>query len=184
MSTNNEGLTWTGKWRIVRADLDLAHVFAPQDEISFTKDPSGAGYTVQHTGSAPDARAFGTAVLRAVDGAQPSFDALSVDYPLPLFSRHHKHRYRSLADKIEAFAQKNPAVRHLEGSIEMPCHRYPHQAQESDSDEHAVKTIRAPIRVYQFANALERKEKRLFVIYKPLHPSCGSNGNGTVIGYD
>jgi hypothetical protein len=179
MSTIDEGM-WNGNWQIVRADLDLAHVFAPQDTISFAKN--GSGYKVAHQGSAPDAQCFNDAVLRPVAGDQTSFSKL-YSGRLPLFSSHHKTRYKDLAAKLEEFAQENPSVQRLEGTIQIPCHRYSHQAQESASDYHATRMLSTMIRVYQFADAVE-EGKRLLVIYKPLDPSCASNGNGTVIAYD
>jgi hypothetical protein len=184
MSANDEGLTWERPWQIVRADLDLAHVFAPQDRISFTRN--GNGYKIAHQGAAATANYFRDVVLTEVDGEQPSFDAVSSDYPLPLFSRHHKHRYRTLADRLEVFAQKHQGLRRLEGTIEIPCHGFGYQDQESGADPHDARPITTKIHVYQFANAVQdgQQRKRLLVIYKPFEPSCVTNGNGTVIGYD
>jgi hypothetical protein len=179
MSTNDEGI-WNGQWQIVRADLDLSHVFAPQDTISFSRN--GSGYKVAHRGSAPDAQCFNEAVLTPVDGDETSFSKFHSGR-LPLFSKHHKTLYRDLAGKLEEFAQPNPAVRRLEGEIEIPCHRHSHQAQESAADHHATRMMTTKIRVYQFADAVE-DGRRLLMIYKPLDPSCESNGNGTIIAYD
>jgi hypothetical protein len=179
MSTNDEGI-WNGSWQIVRADLDLSHVFAPQDTIAFARN--GSGYKVVHTGSAPDAQCFNDAVLSPVAGDLPSFGKFH-NGRLPLFSRHHKHRYRDLADRLEGFAQENPSVQRLEGTIQIPCHRHSHQAQESAADHHETRMMTTKIRVYQFADAVENG-KRLLMIYKPLDPSCAANGNGTVLGYD
>jgi len=179
MSANNEGI-WNGNWQIVRADLDLSHVFAPQDTISFAR--SGSGYKVAHQGSAPDAQCFNDAVLTEVAGDQTSFSKL-YSGKLPLFSQNHETRYKDLAEKLEEFAQDNPRVQHLEGTIQIPCHRYSSQAQDAAVDDHETRTLSTKIRVYQFADAVEA-DKRLLVIYKPLDPSCGSNGNGTVIAYD
>lgn len=179
MSSNDEGI-WNGNWQIVRADLDLSHVFAPQDTISFAKN--GSGYKVAYQGSAPDAQYFNDAVLTPVEGDETSFSKF-YSGRLPLFSSEHKSRYRDLADKLEEFAQANPSVRRLEGTIEIPCHAYPHQAQESAADQHDPCMISTVIRVYQFADAVENG-KRLLMIYKPLDASCASNGNGTVLAYD
>jgi hypothetical protein len=179
MSTQNEGI-WNGQWQIVRADLDLSHVFAPQDTISFAKN--GNGYTVAHSGSAPDAQCFNNAVLSFVDGDRTSFGKF-YDGRLPRFSKHHKTRYRNLAGKLEEFAQQDPSVQRLEGTIQIPCHRNSHQAQESAADHHDTRMMTTKIRVYQFADAVE-EGKRLLVIYKPLDPSCESNGNGTVLATD
>src|ERR1700712_2759005 len=159
MSTNDEGM-WNGNWQIVRADLDLSHVFAPQDTISFARNSDG--YKVAHNGSAPDAQCFNDAVLTAVEGDQVSFGKF-YSGKLPLFSRHHKTRYRDLADKLEEFAQANPSVQRLEGTIRIPCHRHPHQVQEGAADHHEVRMMATHIRVYQFADAVE-KGKRLLVI--------------------
>ena len=179
MSTNDEGI-WNGSWQIVRADLDLSHVFAPQDTLSFARN--GSSYKVVHKGSAPDANCFNDAVLNAVDGDLPSFGKI-YSGRLPLFSSEHKTRYRDLADKLEEFAQDNPSVQRLEGSIQIPCHRHSDQLQASAADEHEVRMMTTNIRVYQFADAVENG-RRLLMIYKPLDPSCASNGNGTVLGYD
>ena len=176
MSTNDEGI-WDGKWQIVRADLDLSHVFAPQDTISFAR--SGSGYQVVYNSSAPDAQCFNNAVLSAFGGDLPSFGKFH-DGPLPLFTEDHKDRYRDLADKLEEFAQENPSVQRLEGTIQFPCHRFP---QQSAAGLHDVRMMSTKIRVYQFPDAVENG-KRLLMIYKPLDPSCASNGNGTVLGYD
>jgi len=179
MSTNDEGI-WNGNWQIVRADLDLSHVFAPQDTISFARN--GSGYQVAYNGSAPDAKCFNNAVLNAVEGDLPSFGKFHKGR-LPLFSEDHKDRYRDLADKLEEFAQENPSVQRLEGTMQIPCHRYSHQVQKSATDNHDVRMMSTKIRVYQFADAVENG-RRLLMIYKPLDPSCASNGNGTVLGYD
>jgi hypothetical protein len=179
MSTNDEGI-WNGQWQIVRADLDLSHVFAPQDTISFSRN--GSGYKVAHRGSAPDAQCFNNAVLTAVDGDETSFSKFH-DGPLPLFSEQYKTLYRELADELEEFAQSNPSVRRLEGTIQIPCHRYSYQAQESAADQHESRMMSTKIRVYQFADAVENG-KRLLAIYKPLDASCASNGNGTIIAVE
>jgi len=183
MSANDEGLTWERPWQIVRADLDMAHVFAPQDTISFTRN--GNGYVIAHKGAAASAGYFRDVVLTEVAGEQPSFDAVSRDYPLPLFSKHHKHRYRTLADRLEVFAQTHPSLRRLEGTIKIPCHGFTHQEQESGADPHVPTSITTKIHVYQFADVVQdgTRLKRLLVIYKPFAPHC-ANGNGTVIGYD
>jgi hypothetical protein len=179
-----KGLEWDTKpWKIVRTDLDLAHVFAPDDEITFTRN--GDEYTVRHTSTEPGSNSLDGVVLTAVDGEQPAFDAISSDYPLPLFSKHHKHRYRTISERIEVFAQKNTALRRLEGKIKILCHDFRYQEQEGGADRHPSKIIEPTIHVYQFANAVADGElrKRLLVIYQPFQPSC-TNGNGTALGYD
>jgi hypothetical protein len=179
MSKQDEGI-WNGQWQIVRADLDLSHVFAPQDTISFVKD--GNGYIVEHSGSAPDAQCFNEAVLKPVDGDEINFGKFHSGR-LPMFSVHHETLYRDIAGRLEEFAQPNPSVRRLEGEIQIPCHRHAHQAQASAADHHKTRKMTTKIRVYQIADAVEGG-KRLLVIYKPLDPKCESNGNGTIIGVE
>jgi hypothetical protein len=179
---NGEGIIWDRDWQIVRADLGLAHVFAPRDKISFKAGKNG-GWTVNHNGK-PAAYLQKDMQFKEVQGYEPSLDVVTHDYPLPLFTVHHKHRYRTLADKIEAYIKGNPSVRRLEGEINIDCHGFAYQAQESHAaDDHKPAPMTVPIRVYQFQNAVE-KTRRLLVIYKPLHSLCASNGDGTVIGYD
>lgn len=172
-------LDWSGKWQIVRADLAVSHVFAPEDKIEFKK--VGDIYkVVDHAGK--PARYLAKAQLKEVPGVPLEFSVISNDYPVPQYSKHHTRRYRSLGDKIEAFIQGNPNLPHLAGEITVPCHAYGYQAQESDAGHHAAVDIASPIRVYQFPNVIDGG-KRLLVIYKPLYPSC-VNGNGTALGYD
>ncbi len=184
MSANDEGLTWNRPWKIVRTDLDLAHVFAPDDELSFTQN--GKQFTVGHKSKEPGTNSLDGIVLTEVDGEQPAFDAISSDYPLPLFSKEHKQRYRTVAERIEVFAQKHKTLRRLEGKITISCHGFRYQDQESGADPHSERPIETTIHVYQFANAVRGdgdERKRLLVIYKPFLPNC-FNGNGTAIGYD
>ena len=184
MSANDEGFRWDRKWKIVRTDLDLAHVFAPDDEISFTQN--GDQYRVGHQSTEPGTNSLDGVVLTEVDGEQPAFNAISSDYPLPLFSAQHKQRYRTVADRIELFAQQHDTLRRLEGKITISCHGFRYQDQESGAEPHTERPIETTIHVYQFANAVRgvgEERKRLLVIYKPLLRNC-FNGNGTVIGYD
>jgi hypothetical protein len=172
---------WAGpEWTIVRSDVDMAHVFVPNDTITFEAKSTGK-YTVIHKSGPLVPDVFDSVVFVAVDGEQFSFDKVDSNYPLPLFSHQHARRYKKLADALETFAEKNKKVRRLEGTINIPCHG------PCRSADHPTDTVETLIHVYQFADAVkgdDGRRRRLLVIRRPLDPASASNGNGIVLGYD
>src|ERR1700731_2049833 len=88
MANTNPDRWQTGRpWQIVRADLDLAHVFLPLSSFTFepvTRDGI-SGYAVAYTNQPPLPDCFADSFLRPVGTSQPNFEAITKRQSLPLY---------------------------------------------------------------------------------------------------
>ncbi len=67
-------------WQIVRADLDLAHVFMPLSSFKFepVNEPGGGtAYKMVHTNQAPHPDCFCDTLFRPAGTTQPLFEKIA-----------------------------------------------------------------------------------------------------------
>ena len=185
MSITTGTVTWTHRtWNIVSADLDMSHVFLPDNSITFKLDELDGipGYRLANFGDKPAPDCFRDTFLVAVGDHQPLLRCIAKNQPLPLFTRDVAQKYNDVSDEIPSYIKENPQTQHLEGKIKIPCHADPAQLKAIDAEDHEPLLIDVPIQVYQFANAVEGG-RPLLVLRTPLERLCPMNGNGTVYAY-
>jgi hypothetical protein len=176
----------TGRtWRIVRADLNLAHVFIPLSSFTFEAavTPEGvSGYTIAHTYQAPLPDFFTGIFLRPVGNSQADFQAITQKISLPLYSKTSATEYADVSDQIAIYMEKNPGFQHLESEIMVPCHADSAAVPGNAAPSHPRKWAPTSIHIYQFSNVVN-EDLPLLVIRAPLSPLCPANGGGTATGY-
>jgi hypothetical protein len=195
MSDTNADPWITGRpWQIVRADLDLAHVFLPLNQFFFqptTRKKDGVkdaikGYTITHTYQTPQPDWFSNSFLAPVGTSPPPFDEIWDRKTLPVYDSDSASAYTNVSELIVAHLEQNPEVKRLEGIIKVPCHAHGATINDKDDNEippdHSPMWINTLIQVYQFSDAVVGK-RPLLVIRAPLSPICPTNGNGTATGY-
>jgi hypothetical protein len=188
MSNTNADPWITGRpWQIVRADLDLAHVFLPLNQFVFqpmTDEHGVKGYTITHTYQAPRPDCFTGSFLAPVGTLPPpAFEKIADRKTLPLYDSDSATAYKDVSKMIAAHLQQNREVKRLEGKIRVPCHAHGATlADEKTPPDHPPMWINTLIELYQFTDVVDGK-RPLLVVRAPLSPICPTNGNGTATGY-
>jgi hypothetical protein len=183
MATNTANPWQTDRgWQIVRADLDLAHVFLPLGRFNFAlgKNADGhPGYTVTHASVLPDC--FEKTFLVEAGSSQPTFKQIANRDTLPKFETRYADDYKTVSEMMEKHMQKDRDVKRLEGTIKVPCHAHGAALKTEALAGHAPMWIKTLIHVYQF-NDVVNGDGPLLVIRAPLSPTCPLNGDGTAVG--
>ena len=173
----------TGRpWQIVRADLELAHIFLPLSSFTFepvTRADGISGYTITHANQAPQPDCFTGIFLRPVGNSQPKFENITNKASLPLYSKTSATEYADVSAQMATYMEKDPEVRRLEGEIKVPCHPI---LPSGVTPCHSPMWIKTLIHVYQFSGVVNG-DHPLLLIRAPLSPLCPTNGGGTAIGY-
>jgi hypothetical protein len=182
-------------WQIVRADLDLAHVFLPLNQFFFqptTRKKDGVkgvlkGYTITHTYQTPQPDWFSDSFLAPVGTiSPPAFDEIWNEKTLPAYDSDSATDYADASELIVAHMEQNRDVKRLEGIIRVPCHAHGAKINDKDNNkippDHSPMWINTLIQVYQFSGVVDGKLP-LLVIRAPLSPICPTNGGGTATGY-
>jgi len=171
-------------WQIVRADLDVAHVFMPLSSFRFeqVQDPKlGDGYKIVHDFQAPHPNCFCDTFLRAAGKTAPTFEAASKRKTLPMYTKQSATDYAAVADNLVEFLTRDHEVRRLEGVIKVPCHAHGGPLAKDSDDAHAPMWVRTMIHVYQFDNVIDG-DRPMLLVRAPLSPLCPTNTDGTAIG--
>ena len=97
----------TGRpWQIVRADLDLAHVFLPLNQFFFqptTAQGRLQGYTITHPYQAPQPDCFSCSFLVPVrHQPAPAFEKIADRKTLPLYNSDSATTYADVSAMIVA----------------------------------------------------------------------------------
>jgi hypothetical protein len=177
----------TGRpWQIVRADLDLAHVFLPLSQFSFqpmTSKDGVKGYTITHSYQAPQPDCFSRSFLAPVGTSPPpAFEKIADRKTLPVYDSDSATTYANVSELIVAHMEQNREVKRLEGIIRIPCHAHGATLEDETPPDHSPMWINTLIQVYQFTDVVDGK-RPLLVVRAPLSPVCPTNGNGTATGY-
>lgn len=176
----------TGRpWQIVRADLELAHVFLPLSSFTFkpaTRKDGLEGYTIAHTYQAPHPDCFARTFLLPVGTKDAAFDTIADRKTLPMYDSDRATTYSEVAAKMATYMDKNRDVKRLEGEIKIPCHAHGAELSEEAVPGHSPMWVKALIHVYQFSGVVDGKHP-LLVIRAPLSPFCPMNGDGTALGW-
>jgi hypothetical protein len=170
-------------WQIVRADLELAHVFMPMSSFKFEPVPGsdGKAFTIEHTNQAPHPDCFGNTVLRAVGSSHATFEKIAARKTLPLYGRDTASVYTDISVKVAKYMDQDPEVQRLEGIIRVPCHAHGAQLPKDAAAGHAPFWVKTLIHVYQFSKVVNG-DRPLLLIRAPLSPFCPMNGDGTAAG--
>ena len=184
--TNTTGSTvWTDRsWQIVRADLDLAHVFLPLSNFSFkaTSRNGMDGYTIVHNGQSPVPDCFCDSFLTLIGSHKPTFEAITKKSTLPLFTKDSAAEYAEVSDAMAQYTEKNREIQRLEGVVRIPCHAHGASLHKDAATDHSPMWIKTLLHVYQFGNVV-KGDRPLLVLRAPLSPVCPLNGDGGAIGY-
>jgi hypothetical protein len=175
----------TGRpWQIVRADLDLAHVFLPLSSFTFepaTSTDGISGYTIAHTNQSPEPDCFAGSFLRPVGTSQPKFETITNKTSLPLYDKTSASEYADVSAQMAAYMEQDPEVRRLEGVIKVPCHAHGAVLASDVIPGHPPMWIKTIIHIYQFSDVVNG-DHPLLLLRAPLSPLCPANGGGTAIG--
>jgi hypothetical protein len=185
MTTAKEDVAWSGRsWQIVRADLDLAHVFLSLSSFTFepTTKNGVSGYTISHTGQAPAPDCFSEVFLVPLGSHKPTFREITDKDDLPLFSKDTATEYSDVSDKVASYMDQNREVQRLEGVVKIPCHAHGAQLPATVMADHPPMWIKTLLHVYQFGNVV-KGDRPLILFRAPLSPVCPVNGDGSAIGY-
>ena len=176
----------TGRiWHIVRADLNLAHVFMPLSSFTFeaATTPEGvSGYTIAHTYQAPLPDFFTGIFLRSVGKDQPQFQVITKKRSLPFYSKTSATEYSDVSDQMAEYMEDNPQFQHLESKIMVPCHANCAPVPGEAPSKHPPQWDMTDIHIYQFGDVVNGKHP-LLLIRAPFSPLCRTNGGGTATGY-
>lgn len=183
MANANQDPWQTGRpWQIVRADLDLAHVFLPLSRFNFapvTRPDGVTGYTIAHTYQPPHPDCFANCFLRPAGSNQPSFEKITNLKALPAYDKDSATTYADISGTIAEYMDRDSDVKRLEGIIRVPCHA---TLPNDNGTGHAPLWIKTLIHVYQFQNVVGG-DHPLLLLRAPLSPLCPTNGDGTAIGW-
>ena len=144
-------------WHIIRADVELDHVFFPDNTLRFESDVQDGvqGYRLSHTCDGKDGDCFkDTFLVPAGNGGPPGFRAIAQTAPLPAFTPADDDQYVPLFDRIETYVVNNNQVPHLVGDISIPCHENPETLAKYKLAPHVPKTLKTRIHVYQIGDAV------------------------------
>jgi len=174
----------TGRtWQIVRADLDLTHVFTPKSGFTFEPATNAAGvkgYKIVHKFQSPHPVCFGATFLQPAGDIEPTFAQVAKVPPLPAFDDTSAQQYADVSAAMAAHMDENPDVQHLEGQIKVPVHAAD-TAPGAETLDDPSRWMTATVRIYQFTDAVVGNSP-LLLVRKPLLPASAANGNGTAIG--
>ncbi|MEA3183410.1 MAG: hypothetical protein QOI59_6933 [Gammaproteobacteria bacterium] len=171
-------------WQIVRADLDLAHVFMPMSSFRFEQvtDPAGGvGYKIVHNNQAPHPDCFCDTIFRPAGNSQPTFEKIAARKTLPLFDKSHAQVYQEASDKLLAFLDKDREVKRLEGVVRVPCHAHGATTSADALEGHTPLWVKTFIHVYQFENVIDG-DRPFLLLRAPLSPLCPTNSDGSAAG--
>jgi len=173
-------------WQIVRADLDLAHVFLPLSRFFFkpTTAKNGLqGYTITHPYQLPQPDCFSRSFLVPVGTSPPpAFEKIADMKTLPPYDSDSATTYADVSALIVTHMEQNREVKRLEGIIRIPCHSHGATLEDETPPDHSPMWINTLIQVYQFSDVVDGKSP-LLLLRAPLSPICPTNGGGTAIGY-
>jgi hypothetical protein len=172
---------WARIWRIVRSDLDIAHVMSPLTDFTLQKangQSQAPGYELIQNEAAAGADLFAGVRLSPRGTRAPSFSDITGLPLLPMFSEATSGQYVQVSDMMSDYLTQNPDVERLEGVVRIPCHSPITPEAPHDHPPLFIKTI---IQFYQFSNVVEA-DSALLVVRAPLSPLCPANGNGMALG--
>jgi hypothetical protein len=186
MTSETEDVTWTGRtWHIVRADLDLAHVFLPLSNFTFEPTTNKKGlqaYKIVHTNQLSTPDCFSDAVFVALGVTRPTSQAIAKKMPLPLFSKDSASVYSEVTDTLIDYMDRNRELQRLEGEIKIPCHAHGAKLHKEALADHPTQWVKTLLHIYQFGNVVEGNLP-LIVFRAPLSPVCPMNADGSAAGY-
>jgi len=172
---------WSGDstWKIIRADLDLEHVFAVQTQFTFKL--LDGGFKAVPSGPTTVAEYFQDTFLRPVGSVPPTLqDVQGVD-TLANFAALSALNSSNIMDALAEHVDQNGDLLHLEGMITIPCHATDAQLQAPPSrPPHAPLLIQTKICVYQIHDPAARAP--FLLIRAPSSPGCPANGSGSAVG--
>ena len=185
-------------WRIVTADLDLAHVFLPITGFSITPDQDATrnnmeGFRLSYNCQKPTPNCFEETFLVARGSSKPAFedvlkrirnvDRVLPEGILPAFDGTALtiDQYQAVSDVMGPFLQEEADPQRLEGVIKIPCHAHGVSIASKYVQGHSPLWIRTIIQVFQFPNVI-KGDGPLLVIRAPLSPVCPMNNDGTATG--
>lgn len=171
-------------WQIVRADLDLAHVFMPLSSFRFEQVQDaklGTGYKLVHTYQAPHPNCFCDTFLRPAGRSRPTFATAAKRKTLPLYDAKTAADYETATEHLVDFLDRDPEVQRLEGIVRVPCHAHGGTLPKNALQGHAPMWIKTNIHFYQFDNVIDG-DRPLLLVRAPLSPLCPTNTDGTAAG--
>ncbi len=186
----------SGNWKIVHADLDLAHVFLPITDFSLVPDQDANkidGYRLHYSCQTPNPDCFAETFFVAKGQSTPSFEQvisanpevadLLQDSILPKFGNDEAaaQLYAQVAKAMDSYMERDRDVQRLEGVIRVPCHAHGAEVDAKFVQGHSPLWIRTLVEVYQFPEAING-DAPLLVIRAPLSPVCPLNNDGTALG--
>jgi len=171
-------------WQIVRADLDLAHVFMPLSSFRFepAQDPKlGSGYRIVHNFQAPHPNCFGDTFLRPAGRSRPTFETAARRKTLPAYDAKSAADYATISEHLSDFVDRDHEVRRLEGIVRVPCHAHGGSQPKNALHGHNPMWIKTTVHFYQFDNVIDG-DRPLLLVRAPLSPLCPTNTDGTAVG--
>lgn len=170
-------------WQIVRADLNLAHVFMPLSGFKFepVSGSGGGAYTIVHMNQPPSPDCFAGMVLRPAGTSQPTFEKIAERKTLPCYDKNSASVYADISAKLAKFMDQDREVKRLEGVIRVPCHAHGAQLADDAIADHSPFWVKTFIHVYQFSNVIDG-DGPMLLFRAPLSPLCPTNGDGTAVG--
>jgi hypothetical protein len=170
-------------WQIVRADLDLAHVFIPLSSFKFepVAGSDNKAFTVEHTNQPPHPDCFANTVLRSVGSNHAAFEKAAKRKTLPLYDKSSASIYSDISEKLAKYMDEDTNVQRLEGVIRVPCHAHGAKLHAQAAPGHSPYWVKTLIHVYQFSNVVNG-DRPFLLLRAPLSPLCPMNGDGTASG--
>jgi hypothetical protein len=174
---------WTrdSKWQIVRADVDLEHVFALKTWITF--EFVDGGFKVVPEGPARIGECFQNTFLRRMGSLQPTLDDVDGINTLANFGSLSALQCSNVMETLATHVDRSADLLHLEGVITIPCHETDAQLKAippAPRPPHAPLPVQTKICVYQIDDP--EAEAPFLLIRAPFSPLCLANGNGSVVG--
>jgi len=171
-------------WQIVRADLDLAHVFMPLSNFRFEQvnDPKlGIGYKIVHGFQAPHPNCFCDTFLRPAGKTQPSFETAAKRKTLNAYDSNTAADYKTVTSNLLEFLDRDHEVRRLEGFIKVPCHALGGPQPDDALTGHSPLWMKTLLHVYQFESVIDG-DRPFLLLRAPLAPLCPTNNDGSAVG--
>jgi hypothetical protein len=180
---------WTGDstWTIIRADLDLQHVFAEKTRITF-KFNDGGFNVVPVGGPTKIAECFKERFLRRVGSVPLTLDDVDGVDTLANFDALSATARSDVMDTLAQHVDPKKDLLRLEGMISMLCHETaaqlaapPAKKPQSTKKPHSPLQVETKICVYQINDAAANTP--FLLIRAPSSPECPlANGDGSVVG--